>query len=484
MALPSIAILIFLTFAIWDDDVKELILGQNASRLRADGIEFIANRITLEQTLDNQKLDGTRHSSIVLDTLQLTTRTHCFVTCYVDLNRDRWNDSRRTNEEYLTRFRRLAGLREPMVIFIDDRLLKPVLEISSTHRPRGIYTEIVPINETFLRKHLYAWSLLKREREIMNSREYFDLVPPFLRHLPEHTVPEYTILNHAKIDFINFVINHMHGGGGNSGSYGDSGSISAGHHELQTRTVRRRGGGGGSGGVGRGIANEVSNSKTKAGTAHTRAAHGAPAHTSTHVNATQSHPSSSSGSTTTRTGNSVAQSDRRADNGDSTKQKALSTGTGVGAETGGTPYYSERGLYDRYSWIDFGYLHDDVFVPNGPFRDSALTPDNITYFVLKVPEPVDGDPVYTLKTCLERVTGGFFSGTVPLLRAYQTAYHLALEAYQQLNIADDDQALIPYLYYHHFSNITFIKVGTYKHALKYVCDGVSKRMKKRLWGIF
>jgi hypothetical protein len=45
-----------------------------------------------------------------------------------------------------------------------------------------------------------------------------------------------------------------------------------------------------------------------------------------------------------------------------------------------------------------------------------------------------------------------------------------------MGIADDDQALVPYLHQKHFPNMTFVTVASYKHALLYVCDGVTRRV--------
>jgi hypothetical protein len=45
-----------------------------------------------------------------------------------------------------------------------------------------------------------------------------------------------------------------------------------------------------------------------------------------------------------------------------------------------------------------------------------------------------------------------------------------------MGIADDDQALVPYLHKTHFPNMTFVTVASYKHALLYVCDGVTRRV--------
>ena len=45
-----------------------------------------------------------------------------------------------------------------------------------------------------------------------------------------------------------------------------------------------------------------------------------------------------------------------------------------------------------------------------------------------------------------------------------------------MGIADDDQALVPYVHRRHFPNMSFVPVASYKHALLYVCDGVTARV--------
>ena len=80
--------------------------------------------------------------------------------------------SPRGNDEYLTRFKRLVRLPEPMVIFIDGTLLSEISKIVSELRPHGIYTLIIPINNYFLIHNIYAWKLLEREKEIIINRYY------------------------------------------------------------------------------------------------------------------------------------------------------------------------------------------------------------------------------------------------------------------------------------------------------------------------
>ena len=182
-----------------------------------------------------------------------------------------------------------------MVILIDDRHLLQVTQLVLDLRPRTIYTAIVPINSSFLGRYVHAWSLLERERDLMVSDAYLRQVPPSLRHLPEHTVPSYTLINHAKIDFIMFVINHLHGRQNNHGSRGHSNN-----NIIKKPTV----------------------------------------------------------------------------------------------ENPGLSPASESPRYQRYSWIDFGYLHADHFMPQGPFRPHLLSPDNITYMTLRPLGDNDDDITY------------------------------------------------------------------------------------------
>ena len=184
----------------------------------------------------------------------------------------------------------MSSVFEPLVILIDDRHLPQVAQIVLELRPRALYTVIVPINASFLAKYIHAWSLLERERSLMASEAYLQQVPLSLRHLPEHTVPSYTLINHAKIDFVMFVITHMHG-----------------KH-------------------GRGHNNNNNNN------------------------------------------NNVITKPTVSDPGLLSSASALSS-------------VSVR--YQRYSWIDFGYLHADHLMPQGPFRPHLLASDNITYMTLR-----------------------------------------------------------------------------------------------------
>ena len=68
------------------------------------------------------------------------------------------------------------------------------------------------------------------------------------------------------------------------------------------------------------------------------------------------------------------------------------------------------------------------------------------------------------------VAGAFFFGPVQALKDYQKAYHQAIQELQRKGIADDDQAVVAYIYYNIFHNITFHIAG-FKGAFKLLCDG-------------
>jgi len=122
----------------------------------------------------------------------------CYVTAFYDLNRSTWSRFARTTSVYIKSFLPLIPLVEEdanaeCIVFLDDRHRVP--ELDETHSFR-----IIPINKEVL-STLHCWSTLDRERAIMESREFQELIPDRL-HFPEHSIPEYTLINHSKVDFI------------------------------------------------------------------------------------------------------------------------------------------------------------------------------------------------------------------------------------------------------------------------------------------
>lgn len=130
------------------------------------------------------------------------------VTMFYDIGRDRWNNFPRRAQDYINTFEVFLRYDYNMIIFIDDRYyiaLKEMLERSNSPNKT-----LIPINEDWLANNIDAWSRLDKERAIMNSQSYKDLIPHRIaQHYPENVNPEYTILTHSKIDVVNWAIDNM-----------------------------------------------------------------------------------------------------------------------------------------------------------------------------------------------------------------------------------------------------------------------------------
>jgi hypothetical protein len=355
---------------------------------------------------------------------------HCFITAFFDIGRAKWvnNPFQRSNEKYIEHFRRFLTLKydDPLIIFIDNSMLNPVTQLIKEYRSH-YYTLIIPINERFLEQHIWAWKQLEKETSIMNSEQYKQLIAHRIHH-PEHHNPKYTLVNHAKIDFVVWALD----------------MVKQKHQML--RMLGKQG------------------SQVK--------------------------------------------------NGDGMKNKEE---------------------FERYSWIDFGYLHQLHYLPQTqchssliPDYGSELTPlrpvepptalksasytnsssvasvsasamkdaspyhhypryhslpyldelplNKITYFIMAEMSEVYADPYYIAKAAPDLTTGGFFSGSPQILREYQEVYHITVLEHQEMNIANDDQDLIPWIYYkkskqtEEWNHLNFIRVRSFKHALLYLSE--------------
>jgi GR25 family glycosyltransferase involved in LPS biosynthesis len=132
----------------------------------------------------------------------------CYITSYFDINRSQWKTFARTFEDYLLYFQPFLPLfdktktTDELIVFIDDRHIHKLDDLlTDTHAIR-----LIPINESFLTQYLHCWKLLETERRIMNSPEFKALVGDRMTY-PECRYPEYTLINHSKIDFIAYAIN-------------------------------------------------------------------------------------------------------------------------------------------------------------------------------------------------------------------------------------------------------------------------------------
>ena len=133
----------------------------------------------------------------------------CYVSAFLDLNRDSWTSFKRSFEEYfqsfvplIDMFRNLVNTTYQLIIFIDKTRSNIVKEYINNLSN----VLVIEIDEDYLFKNSVLWQRLPKEMEIMNSESYKNLIPHRLSY-PEHSNPKYTLINHAKIDFINLAMN-------------------------------------------------------------------------------------------------------------------------------------------------------------------------------------------------------------------------------------------------------------------------------------
>lgn len=122
-----------------------------------------------------------------------------YVTAFLDIGRNNWVNFRRTTQEYLTHFSPFISLmkkspQDTLIVYLDETI------VLSEDIPDNV--RIIPITEKKVGKISPLWRRLDREREIMLSTEYKNRFSTRL-HFPENYNPKYTLINHAKIDFVN-----------------------------------------------------------------------------------------------------------------------------------------------------------------------------------------------------------------------------------------------------------------------------------------
>jgi hypothetical protein len=121
------------------------------------------------------------------------------VTAFFDIGRDQWNHYPRSVDEYTSAFAEYQKLPYPIVLFMDDRYLQKVAVRSGL--------TIIPINHAWLEENCWAWQQLTRESEIMATALHKSRVQHRIA-CPETHNPRYTLINHAKIDFVCYAITH------------------------------------------------------------------------------------------------------------------------------------------------------------------------------------------------------------------------------------------------------------------------------------
>lgn len=131
------------------------------------------------------------------------SRPIILISAFYDINRSTWKNSARSTENYLQSFRHYMNTDYKMIVFLDERYMGEDFVRNTATK------QFIPITMDWMKTHLRSWQQYDRVKEIMESEDYHDLLGERIRRgAPENCHPDYTIINHAKIDFIHYAITH------------------------------------------------------------------------------------------------------------------------------------------------------------------------------------------------------------------------------------------------------------------------------------
>jgi hypothetical protein len=126
-----------------------------------------------------------------------------YITTFIDINRNNWSEFTRSFEDYYKSFEPFFKLfdtriceTDNMIVFIDQKHYS-FLHKKLINLPYITNITLISITTDDLPK----WKYIEREFEIMNDSNFISKLGN-RRHFPEHNYPEYTLINHSKIDLI------------------------------------------------------------------------------------------------------------------------------------------------------------------------------------------------------------------------------------------------------------------------------------------
>jgi hypothetical protein len=152
---------------------------------------------------EEQKSNGKPHYNIIwrnkdIYEINIMDQSNiCFVTAFKDIGRNNWKTHKRTMDEYLQYFYKMAkNMKYNLIVYVDDNIKEKILkELGNNYK--NIIIENINNVETFLQTYL------DKEREIIDSVEFKSKLPSNrLGFHPETYIPEYNLINHSKINFI------------------------------------------------------------------------------------------------------------------------------------------------------------------------------------------------------------------------------------------------------------------------------------------
>jgi protein YibB len=128
------------------------------------------------------------------------------VTAFFDIGRGEWTPDKglphylhRTNDTYLHRFRHMAQLENPMVVYTSKQFVKDV-KLYRAERPTEVVIVDFEKNFTQLREDI---------TKVQKSEEYLSKINPMQVRNPEYWSADYVLVNLLKSTFVNQSLNHL-----------------------------------------------------------------------------------------------------------------------------------------------------------------------------------------------------------------------------------------------------------------------------------
>lgn len=122
-----------------------------------------------------------------------------FTTAYKDIDRSKWPDFARSNDEYLFYFLNLArNIKYKLVVYLAAKTIQ---------RFKDVPENVIFVDEAEV--PTFFEEFMEIETQIMNSEEYLSKVPLHRRMFPEHKYAKYTLVNHSKINYISHTMDKI-----------------------------------------------------------------------------------------------------------------------------------------------------------------------------------------------------------------------------------------------------------------------------------
>lgn len=139
-----------------------------------------------------------KHSNIIPQDFSIAYRPDTtIVTAFYDINRSTWKYFNRSNDAYISSFKRLIELQNQIIVYTAPTTFDLVKNIAK-HREN-----VKVISYDLINEHR---ELLNKISVIQKSNEYSSMVRSDLKNNPEYTHPEYVLVTTSKLLFLKMAL--------------------------------------------------------------------------------------------------------------------------------------------------------------------------------------------------------------------------------------------------------------------------------------